>query len=158
MILRPPRSTRTDTLFPYTTLFRSPRRGRLDPARGAAPRIAHPHIDRLGAARLAAEIDMGDIARQRESLPADRDAEIVGDRCDADRARRRHRARVALIAAARDALAHGHRHAMLLVLARLRGRETEAAGVEAAAGQRRRKLGIRRGRGERSEEIGRAPV
>src|SRR3546814_8811391 len=25
MILRPPRSTRTDTLVPYTTLFRSPR-------------------------------------------------------------------------------------------------------------------------------------
>src|SRR3546814_4325652 len=24
MILRPPRATRTDTLFPYTTLFRSP--------------------------------------------------------------------------------------------------------------------------------------
>src|SRR3546814_245107 len=24
MILRPPRSTRTDTIFPYTTLFRSP--------------------------------------------------------------------------------------------------------------------------------------
>src|SRR3546814_6792715 len=30
MIRRPPRSTRTDTLFPYTTLFRS--------RRGAAPR------------------------------------------------------------------------------------------------------------------------
>src|SRR3546814_14672512 len=31
MIRRPPRSTRTDTLFPYTTLFRSraPRRQRL---------------------------------------------------------------------------------------------------------------------------------
>src|SRR3546814_3790608 len=28
MIRRPPRSTRTDTLFPYTTLFRSARRGR----------------------------------------------------------------------------------------------------------------------------------
>src|SRR3546814_15839625 len=27
MIRRPPRSTRTDTLFPYTTLFRSPRSG-----------------------------------------------------------------------------------------------------------------------------------
>src|SRR3546814_1802975 len=27
MIRRPPRSTRTDTLFPYTTLFRSARRG-----------------------------------------------------------------------------------------------------------------------------------
>src|SRR3546814_6643102 len=26
MIRRPPESTRTDTLFPYTTLFRSPRR------------------------------------------------------------------------------------------------------------------------------------
>src|SRR3546814_13039026 len=28
MILRPPRSTRTDTLFPYTTLFRSRRAAR----------------------------------------------------------------------------------------------------------------------------------
>src|SRR3546814_15742650 len=35
MILRPPRSTRTDTLFPYTTLFRSsrPRRPRVRSAR-----------------------------------------------------------------------------------------------------------------------------
>src|SRR3546814_1926181 len=33
MIRRPPRSTRTDTLFPYTTLFRScrPDRSRYDP-------------------------------------------------------------------------------------------------------------------------------
>src|SRR3546814_20313660 len=30
MILRPPRSTRTDTLFPYTTLFRSPLGERVD--------------------------------------------------------------------------------------------------------------------------------
>src|SRR3546814_18591589 len=28
MIPRPPRATRTDTLFPYTTLFRSPANGR----------------------------------------------------------------------------------------------------------------------------------
>src|SRR3546814_15245818 len=35
MIRRPPRSTRTDTLFPYTTLFRS--RGRVS----AATRVAH---------------------------------------------------------------------------------------------------------------------
>src|SRR3546814_14508550 len=37
MIRRPPRSTRTDTLFPYTTLFRShplPRPGCLRPDRG----------------------------------------------------------------------------------------------------------------------------
>src|SRR3546814_7077176 len=34
MIRRPPRSTRTDTLFPYTTLFRSPRRRRQDRLQG----------------------------------------------------------------------------------------------------------------------------
>src|SRR3546814_3438511 len=32
MIRRPPRSTRTDTLFPYTTLFRSPRNNHADGA------------------------------------------------------------------------------------------------------------------------------
>src|SRR3546814_3503066 len=41
MTRRPPRSTRTDTLFPYPTLFRSPfgvRRGaRLEPARRTHP-------------------------------------------------------------------------------------------------------------------------
>src|SRR3546814_7779787 len=31
IIRRPPRSTRTDTLFPYTTLFRSVNKGRLTP-------------------------------------------------------------------------------------------------------------------------------
>src|SRR3546814_13146748 len=36
MIRRPPRSTRTDTLFPYTTLFRSKDQGRSDAAIVAA--------------------------------------------------------------------------------------------------------------------------
>src|SRR3546814_6134836 len=36
MIRRPPRSTRTDTLVPYTTLFRSP----LITSRGAVPRAS----------------------------------------------------------------------------------------------------------------------
>src|SRR3546814_9122583 len=36
MIRRPPRSTRTDTLFPYTTLFRSAGRGSSE-ARGLIP-------------------------------------------------------------------------------------------------------------------------
>src|SRR3546814_4608256 len=36
MIRRPPRSTRTDTLFPYTTLFRSPYRCRWRDRRGSA--------------------------------------------------------------------------------------------------------------------------
>src|SRR3546814_7529943 len=35
MIRRPPRSTRTDTLFPYTTLFRSDRLAR--PGKGVEP-------------------------------------------------------------------------------------------------------------------------
>src|SRR3546814_15705640 len=37
MILRPPRSTRTDTLVPYTTLFRSPDFA-LTPPKPGAPR------------------------------------------------------------------------------------------------------------------------
>src|SRR3546814_5856956 len=51
MIRRPPRSTRTDTLFPYTTLFRSAVavHGQLDahaPARGReqAPLQLEPHL------------------------------------------------------------------------------------------------------------------
>src|SRR3546814_1287172 len=39
MILRPPRSTRTDTLFPYTTLFRSsPRQAGKTPRRRGSAR------------------------------------------------------------------------------------------------------------------------
>src|SRR3546814_6190302 len=38
MIRRPPRSTRTDTLFPYTTLFRSQADARLWPGRRARMR------------------------------------------------------------------------------------------------------------------------
>src|SRR3546814_9376778 len=52
MIRRPPRSTRTDTLFPYTTLFRSPRAGtriaeleRRARDRAAA-QIASEHVER----------------------------------------------------------------------------------------------------------------
>src|SRR3546814_2517607 len=43
MIRRPPRSTRTDTLFPYTTLFRSTL---ADPGRGAV------HIGRIDGDHL----------------------------------------------------------------------------------------------------------
>src|SRR3546814_19766269 len=39
MIRRPPRSTRTDTLFPYTTLFRSNGLGRQDQTRGISVRF-----------------------------------------------------------------------------------------------------------------------
>src|SRR3546814_20032285 len=40
MIRRPPRSTRTDTLFPYTTLFRSPVRALAATAGKAVRRVA----------------------------------------------------------------------------------------------------------------------
>src|SRR3546814_8035775 len=44
MIRRPPRSTRTDTLFPYTTLFRSPARRLLPGAAPLRPAAARPEI------------------------------------------------------------------------------------------------------------------
>src|SRR3546814_1985744 len=54
MIRRPPRSTRTDTLFPYTTLFRSIRRrpnhpdAEPSPATGAtAPERSEEHTSEL---------------------------------------------------------------------------------------------------------------
>src|SRR3546814_4988511 len=50
MIRRPPRSTRTDTLFPYTTLFRSPRRP--DRRSGARP-------GRDGGMTIAADVRYG---------------------------------------------------------------------------------------------------
>src|SRR3546814_9289523 len=45
MMRLPPRSTRTDTLFPYTTLFRSGRR-RVDPL-GDHPTAEDPRADRV---------------------------------------------------------------------------------------------------------------
>src|SRR3546814_6720810 len=53
---RPPRSTRTDTLFPYTTRFRSPVHARLDGDEG----------DRLGLLRTDDEVDV--VVRDRETV------------------------------------------------------------------------------------------
>src|SRR3546814_3171086 len=60
MIRRPPRSTRTDTLFPYTTRFRSERPGRA-PGAGTALR-QHPRAQGTGAAGLRAEAQDADPA------------------------------------------------------------------------------------------------
>src|SRR3546814_17708993 len=69
MVRRPPRSTRTDTLFPYTTLFRSAEHW---PAgaplrvfdvvvgirhRGAGFRLRLPALQ--GAADIVADVDLG---------------------------------------------------------------------------------------------------
>src|SRR3546814_10218125 len=53
MILRPPRSTRTDTLFPYTTLFRSDRRGEFVAGNllGVAQGVAGALADQAGRAQ-----------------------------------------------------------------------------------------------------------
>src|SRR3546814_3268479 len=50
MIRRPPRSTRTDTLFPYTTLFRSPQ---------SADAEAEIEIAQEGDGRVAGAADEG---------------------------------------------------------------------------------------------------
>src|SRR3546814_7205491 len=55
MIRRPPRSTRTDTLFPYTTLFRSPGR-------------ALPRLRAGGLARGPAAVPGPAPARERRQL------------------------------------------------------------------------------------------
>src|SRR3546814_9303477 len=59
MIRRPPRSTRTDTLFPYTTLFRSH-----DDAFGRRILFEQRnHVDEAHAAnRIAADADAGRLA------------------------------------------------------------------------------------------------
>src|SRR3546814_15964654 len=68
MIRRPPRSTRTDTLFPYTTLFRSyplvlrrlfsARAGRTAPYRAAAAPARSPDLS-CGRSRSAYPDDLG---------------------------------------------------------------------------------------------------
>src|SRR3546814_14214254 len=64
MTRRPPRPTRTDTLFPYTTLFRSPGHeiGADLPAE-AGDGIVQDRVERLGPDRHA-PVDAGRIALQ----------------------------------------------------------------------------------------------
>src|SRR3546814_10097570 len=76
MLLRPPRSTRTDTLFPYTTLFRSIRVGQKVAVRSLS-----------GEARLSAEVEAilptADLASQtlmaHVHLPASRSEEHTSE-------------------------------------------------------------------------------
>src|SRR3546814_4700511 len=66
MLRRPPRSTRTDTLFPYTTLFRSRRRAvqaALHP-RGGEQRLPRP--DPAGPAGLRHGLQRAALLRERE--------------------------------------------------------------------------------------------
>src|SRR3546814_19811332 len=51
---RPPRSTRTDTLFPYTTLFRS--RRSYQPGSGSLTRMTVSNEDRSAPARISSGV------------------------------------------------------------------------------------------------------
>src|SRR3546814_14554300 len=89
MIRRPPRSTRTDTLFPYTTLFRSNAarlahrqllaQPRLQPAHLVAER-ADGEVERLGRARQVADPRGGDEALQGVQREAAHAWDSGGDR------------------------------------------------------------------------------
>src|SRR3546814_19657446 len=73
MIRRPPRSTRTDTLFPYTTLFRSPAwdpRNPLLPSMQALTWLKPRRTDpKAGRAAAPAVSDRSDGSLRRRSTP-----------------------------------------------------------------------------------------
>src|SRR3546814_3818538 len=57
MIRRPPRSTRTDTLFPYTTLFRSSAAPDLEPSRRSRSTPVQTSRRRLEPERSTASLE-----------------------------------------------------------------------------------------------------
>src|SRR3546814_15684637 len=89
MIRRPPRSTRTDTLFPYTTLFRSSHQERKLDARNRPARNVlsiedqklRPFLGEMGDRRNQITITFRRIRRaRREHRLVDTDRMIGGDR------------------------------------------------------------------------------
>src|SRR3546814_3718752 len=68
---RPPRSTRTDTLFPYTTLFRA--RADRDIESGVAPRLDKADRPGVKPARFGFEL-VDDLHRAHLRRPGDRPA------------------------------------------------------------------------------------
>src|SRR3546814_15417454 len=99
---RPPRSTRTDTLFPYTTLFRSPRVPALPFGGGLAQRrpavVAHRDRDRQAEnrrrviglfepARAGPQRQVGNALRAREANAGVGASEVGIGRRHPDRAR-----------------------------------------------------------------------
>src|SRR3546814_5984327 len=75
MIRRPPRSTRTDTLFPYTTLFRSHEVAGLRPRRAIFRQIATGlthHPDRRA-------IDLFTLERAQETVVVERSEEHTSE-------------------------------------------------------------------------------
>src|SRR3546814_3290279 len=114
MIRRPPRSTRTDTLFPYTTLFRSLLE-REDVAAFRAQREDEAAADRPVFARLGTGADIFDVAAQSREILAEHQpgagaraqpaVEAVVDQRIADRRGQAVTERIAQIAAGLERIA-----------------------------------------------------
>src|SRR3546814_8922472 len=69
MIRRPPRPTRTDTLFPYTTLFRSPEVTRSDRILADAEAVLRRHGERgSGLARRTRKYRHSGLARKARRI------------------------------------------------------------------------------------------
>src|SRR3546814_5595424 len=81
MIRRPPRSTRTDTLFPYTVLFRSSLSGAVERDRreAAEVQLAREAQERLAADRARQEAQERQQVRERERV-AEKFNTIAGKR------------------------------------------------------------------------------
>src|SRR3546814_10787815 len=63
MLRRPPRSTRTDTLFPSTTLFRSPVRRSEEWTRGSSPRVTRLTRERQLSLHVRFHLQRDDLVR-----------------------------------------------------------------------------------------------
>src|SRR3546814_6334536 len=66
MIRRPPRSTRTDTLFPYTTLFRSPQQQQHGVEDGDRPQLCVTDPENLAGEQLLHVLGAVRIVRERK--------------------------------------------------------------------------------------------
>src|SRR3546814_20689448 len=77
MIRRPPRSTRTDTLFPYTTLFRSRDAGHVE--RLGCDGVALPGEEHDDREQQAVEGDRADPGQEAVLVPVDALAALADD-------------------------------------------------------------------------------
>src|SRR3546814_5236092 len=82
MIRRPPRSTRTDTLFPYTTLFRSALGVDLDHGLADALLLVDLLVGDLHAEGVAIEGDRLVQVRDGDADVVDADEQVLGDRSE----------------------------------------------------------------------------
>src|SRR3546814_3546034 len=80
MIRRPPRSTRTDTLFPYTTLFRS-QEWLAEVRKGGDPSAAKNAARRAPTMKEFCHTFMEDYSKQRNKPSTQRGYQGVIDRC-----------------------------------------------------------------------------